>query len=603
MLFISYLDDSKDGDENDLVIRNEVQNGDNHENGNELSNDILNAKADSDDEILLSEDEEEDDPDLVDINDDGSQAKSEVSLCSENKLRETDKGDLHDVKEEILIDDEDEVQDLSTKSNTSIEELVPKLSEELIGFPVFLKNIISLGDCIAISKKSKSDIDIDKDYSILDCPSQVVPLIIKKSNSFPAKLKQEKEDNPKQIPSAPNQNSNNKNMLTISDFYSSSVGKFLIGVGLSRVKQWYHKDAINKVRKQIRKEGEAEDLMEELKKQQDYLNTCRSANSSYLFSTEKCEHCEFRTEFKSILDQHMLYPHMTARKEFKCNYCQFSTRDSKVIIGHVNMLHEKKCLIELPPQLYECPICPYESGVKSKAATHIAKCLKFFIPEKLLINKDDYFPTITPKPITQEDIKIYEATLQALRFAALNPQNKVPQIPGLPTGLQQQMYSLPPQPRPGPGRPMKTSSNKIRQLSPFMMNQMNIKNMSPQLYQMLSNAPHGQFLPNSTPANLSLPQNAINFLNKHQMLKMPNSSSRNIQGNVANNANSNSKPVIISKPPNQPVNRTDGNSKGSFVMCEICDGYIKDLEQLRTHMHWIHKVKFKHFIFYSINSS
>lgn len=35
----------------------------------------------------------------------------------------------------------------------------------------------------------------------------------------------------------------------------------------------------------------------------------------------------------------------------------------------------------------------------------------------------------------------------------------------------------------------------------------------------------------------------------------------------------------------------DSNSKNSFVICEICDGYIKDLEQLRNHMQWIHKVK------------
>lgn len=35
----------------------------------------------------------------------------------------------------------------------------------------------------------------------------------------------------------------------------------------------------------------------------------------------------------------------------------------------------------------------------------------------------------------------------------------------------------------------------------------------------------------------------------------------------------------------------DSSSKNSFVICEICDGYIKDLEQLRNHMQWIHKVK------------
>ena len=29
----------------------------------------------------------------------------------------------------------------------------------------------------------------------------------------------------------------------------------------------------------------------------------------------------------------------------------------------------------------------------------------------------------------------------------------------------------------------------------------------------------------------------------------------------------------------------------NVVVCEICDGYIRDLEQLRNHMQWIHKVK------------
>lgn len=34
------------------------------------------------------------------------------------------------------------------------------------------------------------------------------------------------------------------------------------------------------------------------------------------------------------------------------------------------------------------------------------------------------------------------------------------------------------------------------------------------------------------------------------------------------------------------------NPKGStFVICEICDGYIKDLNQLKSHMQWIHKVR------------
>merc|ERR1711899_496563 len=41
--------------------------------------------------------------------------------------------------------------------------------------------------------------------------------------------------------------------------------------------------------------------------------------------------------------------------------------------------------------------------------------------------------------------------------------------------------------------------------------------------------------------------------------------------------------------PGQPGQGQGG--KDNFVICEICDGYINDLEQLRNHMQWIHKVK------------
>ena len=46
-----------------------------------------------------------------------------------------------------------------------------------------------------------------------------------------------------------------------------------------------------------------------------------------------------------------------------------------------------------------------------------------------------------------------------------------------------------------------------------------------------------------------------------------------------------------SSPAMKPGQPGAGQGKGNFVICEICDGYIKDLEQLRNHMQWIHKVK------------
>lgn len=44
--------------------------------------------------------------------------------------------------------------------------------------------------------------------------------------------------------------------------------------------------------------------------------------------------------------------------------------------------------------------------------------------------------------------------------------------------------------------------------------------------------------------------------------------------------------------PGQSPNASGG--KPQFVICEICDGYIKDLDQLRNHMQWIHKVKVRY---------
>lgn len=44
----------------------------------------------------------------------------------------------------------------------------------------------------------------------------------------------------------------------------------------------------------------------------------------------------------------------------------------------------------------------------------------------------------------------------------------------------------------------------------------------------------------------------------------------------------------LNTPPSQVVKGSSGNT---FVVCEICDSYIKDLEELRTHMNWVHKVK------------
>ena len=56
------------------------------------------------------------------------------------------------------------------------------------------------------------------------------------------------------------------------------------------------------------------------------------------------------------------------------------------------------------------------------------------------------------------------------------------------------------------------------------------------------------------------------------------------------NLNRRSGPSGMGMKPGAPTTGAQGG-KGSFVICEICDCYIRDLEQLRNHMLYIHKVK------------
>lgn len=59
--------------------------------------------------------------------------------------------------------------------------------------------------------------------------------------------------------------------------------------------------------------------------------------------------------------------------------------------------------------------------------------------------------------------------------------------------------------------------------------------------------------------------------------------------NFSSNTNTKIPPGV--SPNLKPGQNPNATGKTTFVICEICDGYIKDLDQLRNHMQWIHKVK------------
>lgn len=384
--------------------------------------------------------------------------------------------------QEVDASPKDQQSDDSPKENDVSEQ------EDLL--PDYMVGSVIIGKWIPINKKNWNDIDVTGDDAILDCPSQVVPLMIKKPDLFPVKLPkvevkppkkkirinedgeeeeydledgeedidEEDDDDKMEIDEEARKKAEEKRiaeeaakearrlttMLSIPDYYKSTAGNVILGIGLSRATEWFHKDAIKQVHKAIRKEGEQDEYVDELKRQTAMYNACKQANSCFVVPPKKCPNCDFKSESSVGLDYHMSIPHLSNKREYKCNYCTFSTRDPRTILFHFQTVHNRPCIIEPPPQLYECPYCQYESSQKQKAAAHVAKCQKFFNPEKVqyLPDLEPELPAITPKPISKEDIILYENTLATLRNIATNPSGPIPELSGFPKGLIAQMLNM-----------------------------------------------------------------------------------------------------------------------------------------------------------------
>ncbi|GAB6021383.1 hypothetical protein CHUAL_003990 [Chamberlinius hualienensis] len=86
----------------------------------------------------------------------------------------------------------------------------------------------------------------------------------------------------------------------------------------------------------------------------------------------------------------------------------------------------------------------------------------------------------------------------------------------------------------------------------------------------------GSQKPNISITPVSKPMNKFNLASAVAKIPTATGSASSGSSNSANRSNQNQ-------------SQQQGNSM--YVVCEICDGYIKDLDQLRNHMQWIHKVK------------
>ncbi|XP_077503936.1 zinc finger protein MEP-1 isoform X2 [Amblyomma americanum] len=451
------------------------------------------------------------------------------------------------------------------------------------GLPKFLRRYVKIGKYVPVTMPKSGDFRMEELEALLEAPSLVTPLLIKKPDQFLTENGAAREKKPKKE-RAP---SLGKGGNSVADYFASTAGEFLIGLGLSRALEVFNRDLIRLKEREMKKAGgRTQEMIEEHRRLTEAHQQAKIANAPYTFKVKPCRVCDFKTESSLVLEGHLLTPHFTSRRELQCSFCNFVTRDAKAIVFHMEAIHNRLPTMEPPPQFYECPFCPFETNLKTKASGHVNRCQKYFNNGMNQLPSGDFQPPgVTAKPITIEDIRTYEKFFMSLgsnatapvkgtqnrTYAALS-RNGAPALAG-PRGaappLYQQLASAASlnQNR-GRGRPRLALiqpapvSNQVFQVVGSGSEVIPLLNGSPQLTVTLARAP--------APSN-----------NGNNTRPAPRAAAP--------------LPAQQQAPPGQrprtPVILESSGSGAAFVICEICDGYIKDLEQLRTHMQWIHKVK------------
>merc|ERR1719153_506899 len=391
-------------------------------------------------------------------------------------------------------------------------------------------------------------------------------------------------------------------------YFSSTLGKFFIDLGMNFVQEYVQKDLLRQQQRRSIKDKSVA-VMHAIKSLQNNLDDTKEQNEGFHFSLKKCKFCSFRTESYLVMQHHMETPHMR-NFIYRCNFCEFETKIPQEVLYHMDSEHGVKGKLEIAPYFHQCPQCPFEDNGKGKLTRHKVGCDKRFKSETNQIPERDWDPPakIRPPPV---------------RPGYTGYMNTRPSQPGLNQGMLRPGSSLLPRGQQfqqnnrfanrnnlaNRGRPVGSYKGQADlripnpQLSGLSPQQMRMRGLSPQ---MLASQ---QMLAVLNQQGLSVSGGS----GRNNMMSMGSSGSVTIQSLGQKGQNKNNSPSISITPlpgRNNPGQKSKGASpspstptikpgqpgagqggKGNFVICEICDGYIKDLEQLRNHMQWIHKVK------------
>ncbi|XP_076761119.1 zinc finger protein MEP-1 isoform X2 [Xylocopa sonorina] len=353
----------------------------------------------------------------------------------------------------------------------------------------------------------------------------------------------------------------------ILTYFDLPLGKFFMQIGMNLVQEYVQTDLL---RTQKRKQGkgstsaETQIAINSLIKN---LEFSKENNEPFHLELKKCEFCNFKTESTLVMQHHLETPHMR-NYVYKCNFCPIEVRSPHDILFHMEAEHNTRGRLERGPAFHQCPNCPFEDNQKGKLTRHILACTKKFRPEKNLEPAADWEPPAKiPRLNRTRPVGPANPSALAMAMGSKGPQPLLPKL--LPAPITGRGRGRPPmQPRYSDLKTLRPGGTTIRQ-----------DNVAGMMYRPTSS---GLLVPTSYQ------------FGSNQIFQNTTASSKNPTAKLL------SQPSISITPLPRTTSQTSipgsgtsskSGGKTTFVICEICDGYIKDLEQLRNHMQWIHKVK------------
>ncbi|XP_062542864.1 MOG interacting and ectopic P-granules protein 1 isoform X2 [Armigeres subalbatus] len=384
------------------------------------------------------------------------------------------------------------------------------------------------------------------------------------------------------------------------NYFENPLGKFFMNIGINMVQEYVQTDLLRQQKKKRDREGKpsasTQMAINSLIKN---LEFSKENNRPFKFEIKRCEYCPFKSESALAMAHHYETPHMR-NYIYKCNFCSYETRPPHDILYHMEAMHNIKGRLEKASMYHACPNCPFEDNGKSKLARHAVACAKKFRPEINLNPPLDWeppakIPRIKPKHGLVGTATAYQAmTAQQQKNLAMvnqrvqsvnniNPVN-INQLSAAAQAAALRARGGRPQPltSQAPVSSLRSAGNPGAMRTSMSPGGMVIPNNF-QLSSAAIAAAANKFLPNSMGLKPGMKPTQQPSISITPLPRQSNATNMAVAGALSKLQAAGTSAV---KPGQSPA----GN-KTAFVVCEICDGYIKDLDQLRNHMQWIHKVK------------